>query len=44
MTPQQVRDTANRLYNESKYAEAIPFLKSAAEALLTGPQKLLQGM
>jgi tetratricopeptide (TPR) repeat protein len=33
MTPQQVRDTANRLYNESKYAEAIPFLKSAAEAL-----------
>lgn len=33
MTPQQLKDTANRLYKESKFAEAIPILKSAAEAL-----------
>ncbi len=33
MTPQQLKDTANKLYKESKFAEAIPFLKSAAEAL-----------
>ena len=33
MTPQQLKDTANKLYKESNFAEAIPFLKSAAEAL-----------
>jgi tetratricopeptide (TPR) repeat protein len=33
MTPQQLKDTANRLYKESKFSEAIPFLKSAAEAI-----------
>jgi hypothetical protein len=33
MTPQQLKETGNQLYKESKFTEAIPFLKSAAEAL-----------